>query len=149
MSFKIDQNSLIDFKRILGEKIVKVRLEQDYKRVYLIFESGKDMLFGGINEVQLDGKFFEKENKICKHCQTENDKENIFCPKCGNKFLNKKDKTSFKMGISAEDDFSTEIQMIYEEAKIVERVLSELNSAAPKQQWPRSQCRYCWIEDLD
>lgn len=44
------------------------------------------------------------------------------------------------MILSAEDHFSTEIEMTYEEAKIVNRVLSELNSRS------EGYCGSCWID---
>jgi len=44
------------------------------------------------------------------------------------------------MVLSAEDSYEKEIEMTYEEAKIVSRVLKELNSGT------RGYCGTCWID---
>ena len=43
------------------------------------------------------------------------------------------------MGLSAEESYTTEIEMTYEEAEIVSRVLEELHKDA------RGWCGSCWI----
>jgi len=71
------------------------------------------------------------------------DNEYEFCPKCGEILETDKSKTSYTMGIDAEDSFDTEIEMTYEEAKIVNRVLKDL---ASKSKLADSYTGYCWID---
>lgn len=70
------------------------------------------------------------------------DKELRICPTCGGKPKNNSEKRLFLMGLYAEDDYSKEIEMTNEEAKIVSRVLDELNKDS------KGYCGTCWIENI-
>lgn len=70
--------------------------------------------------------------------KTSNKEFNI-CPICGKKLENDNGKRKFLMTLSAEDIYSKEIEMTYEEAKIVNRVLDELNEDS------EGYCGSCWI----
>jgi len=62
------------------------------------------------------------------------------CPICGKQLEIDKGKRKYLMGLSAEESYEKEIEMTYEEAKIVDRVLKELNYGA------KSWCGRCWID---
>jgi hypothetical protein len=62
------------------------------------------------------------------------------CPMCGKELEIDKGKRKYLMSLSAEESFETEIEMTYEEAEIVNRVLSELNSQS------HGYCGSCWID---
>lgn len=61
------------------------------------------------------------------------------CPVCGKELKVDKSKRKFTMGLSAEEDYTKEIEMTYDEALIVDKVLTELNEDAG------GYCGICWI----
>jgi len=71
--------------------------------------------------------------------KTVNNEYNI-CPKCGKRLEVDKSKRLYTMGISAEESHTSEIEMTYEEAEIVNRVLKELQNGKT------GYCGTCWIE---
>jgi len=78
--------------------------------------------------------------KICK-CGFETTNEDYeYCPKCTCKLELFTGKRSYLVGISAENEFLTEIEMTYDEALIIDRFLTELNN--------KNNIHYsghCWI----
>jgi len=62
------------------------------------------------------------------------------CPMCGQQLEIDKSKKYYTMGLSAEESHYAEIEMTYEEAKIVNRILKELQKDA------RGYCGSCWID---
>lgn len=81
------------------------------------------------------------KTKICTKCGNKvlNEKDN-FCVKCGTRLINPKEKSLYKMTLFADEKYSKNIEMTYEEAKIVNRVLTKLNK--DKASW----CGGCYID---
>jgi len=77
--------------------------------------------------------------KKCKCGFETQDKRFNYCPICNLRLDTAKTKGTYTMGLSAEESYTTEIEMTYEEAEIVSRVLEELHKDA------RGWCGSCWI----
>ena len=75
--------------------------------------------------------------------ETNNKQYNI-CPICGEKLEIYKGKQKFSMGISGEDNFSADIEMTYDEALIVEKIINKLMESRPSSGYYGS----VWIEDI-
>jgi len=79
--------------------------------------------------------------KECSSCGFETeDKRFNYCPMCNLLLDTTKNKRTYTMGLSAEESHTAEIEMTYEEAKIVSRVLKELSKDCDG--W----CGNCWID---
>ena len=81
--------------------------------------------------------------KKCKCGFETSNNEFKLCPMCGQQLETDKMKRKYTMFLSAEDSHCEEIEMTYEEAKIVKRVLEELHKNA------YGYCGSCWIEDVE
>lgn len=77
--------------------------------------------------------------KKCECGFETNNNEFEFCPMCSKPIEIYKGKRLYIMNLSAEQDYSTEIEMTYEEAEIVDRVLKELSKNST------GYCGSCWI----